>query len=346
MSELLACPKCGHKIDFKEVFSTDFDKAVANQTKDLQQQLDSINKLLDKYMNEANDSKIKALELESRLKSFDKEVDLKVYERTMLEVNRVKKKLALETDLKVREKVDTIRQLKEQLSIAQRKAEQGSMQQQGEVQEVYIEDFLRRTFPLDTISEVKKGVTGADVLQVVNTRTKINVGKIYYESKRTKTFNIAWVDKLKQDMLMNNADIGIIVSSARPSGKDTAVLLNGIWVCSVEEFKIISKLIRDHLIKLNEQMFFQESRQDKKELIYNYVTSNEFKMQMEAIIEGFSKLHEDLQAEKRAMQRIWKTREKHIQTIIDGTIGLYGSIKGLGGNAINTVQSLELESLK
>ena len=338
----LNCPRCGTSIDLKDILKDVLNDAVEERTQALTTQLTSLDKLLKQYMEKASDAKARSVELENKFLLLEQESELKVLEQVNNEVCKVKEKISLEAELKVKEKLDTIRQLQEQLALAQKKAEQGSMQQQGEVQEVYIEEYLQKTFPLDSVTEIKKGSNGADVLQVVNTRTSLGIGKIYYESKRTRHFNNAWVEKLKNDMIANGSDVGVLVSSARPAGVDKAVMIKGIWVCSLDEFKLISKLLRDSILKINEVTFFQEHSLEKKDLIYNYITGTEFKLQIEAIVESFSKLQEDLQAEKRAMQMIWKKREKHIQTVLESTIGLYGSIKGLGGNSINTVKSLEL----
>jgi len=66
-------------------------------------------------------------------------------------------------------------------------------------------------------------------------------------------------------------------------------------------------------------------------------------MQVEAIVEGFSTMQTDLDKEKRALTKIWKQREKQIDKVLENTIGMYGSIKGIAGSAIGEIKSLELE---
>ena len=86
----------------------------------------------------------------------------------------------------------------------------------------------------------------------------------------------------------------------------------------------------------------QENKTDKMSLLYGFLTSNEFKMQREAIVEAFTTMQSDLDSEKRSMQRIWKQREKQIEKVLDNTINMYGSIRGIAGNAIGNIKALEL----
>jgi hypothetical protein len=236
-------------------------------------------------------------------------------------------------------------QLEEQKKLAEemkRKADQGSMQTQGEVQELAIEDWLKNHFPLDTISEVKKGERGADCLQIVHTRLQQNCGSIYYESKRTKTFQTAWIEKFKNDIRDKNATIGVLVTEVMPSEMERMGLKDGVWICSFEEFKGLSAVLRESVIKLSEAKISQENKGEKMDLLYQYLTSNEFRLQIEAIVEGFSQMQTDLAAERRAMERIWKQREKQLEKVLLNTTNMYGSIRGIAGSAIQTVALLEL----
>jgi hypothetical protein len=223
-----------------------------------------------------------------------------------------------------------------------RKQEQGSMQLQGEVQELAIEEYLMAQFPLDTIDEIKKGARGGDCVQIVNTRTKQNCGTIYYESKRTKDFQPSWIEKFKTDIRIKGANIGVLVTDVYPSDMQRMGLKEGIWICSYEEFKGLCKVLRESIVQLDSALATQENKGDKMSLLYDFLTSNTFRMQIEAIVEGFSQMQSDLDSEKRAMQRIWKTREKQIEKVITNTIDMYGSIKGIAGNAIGEIKALEL----
>ena len=269
--------------------------------------------------------------------------ELALNEKLKLEKEKIQKATDEQNELKLRQKDEQLRQLQEQLQIAQRKAEQGSMQLQGEVQELAIEEWLKEKYPFDTIDEVKKGARGADCMQIVHTRESQNCGKIYYESKRTKDFQKSWIEKFKADMREKGADIGVLVTDVMPSDMQRIGLYEGIWICSFEEFKGISAVLREQIIKIHHAMKSQENKTDKMSLLYGFLTSNEFKMQIEAIVEAFTTMQSDLDSEKRSMQRIWKQREKQIEKVLDNTINMYGSIRGIAGNAIGNIKALELE---
>ncbi len=226
-----------------------------------------------------------------------------------------------------------------------RKQEQGSMQLQGEVQELAIEEWLAMQFPLDTIDEIKKGARGGDCIQIVNTRSVQNCGTIYYESKRTKDFQPTWIEKFKADIREKGASIGVLVTEVMPSNMDRMGLKDGIWICNYNEFKGLCTVLRESIIQLNTAMSSQENKGDKMDMLYTFLTGNTFRMQVEAIVEGFTQMKSDLESEKRSMQRIWKQREKQIEKVITNTIDMYGSIKGIAGNAIQSVKALELPGL-
>lgn len=223
-----------------------------------------------------------------------------------------------------------------------RKQEQGSMQLQGEVQELAIEEWLAVNFPLDTIEEIKKGARGGDCIQTVNTRARQNCGTIYYESKRTKDFQPSWIEKFKNDIRERGSNIGVLVTEVLPSDMDRMGLKEGIWICTYDEFKGLCKVLRESIIQISNAIVSQENKGDKMSLLYDYLTSNTFRLQIEAIVEGFSQMQADLDSEKRAMQRIWKMREKQLEKVISNTIDMHGSIKGIAGNAIQEIKQLNM----
>ena len=268
--------------------------------------------------------------------------ELTLNEKLKLEKEKIQKTSDEQNELKLRQKDEQLRQLQEQLQIAQRKAEQGSMQLQGEVQELAIEEYLVDRYPFDVIEEIKKGARGGDCIQVVHTREVQNCGKIYYESKRTKDFQKSWIEKFKADMRTKGVDVGVLVTEVLPSELDRMGLYEGVWVCTFEEFKGLSSVLRESIIKLHHAKKGEENKTDKMSLLYSYLTSTEFSMQIEAIVEGFTQMQSDLDGEKRSMARIWKQREKQIEKVLENTIGMYGSIKGIAGNAIGHVKALEL----
>jgi hypothetical protein len=270
------------------------------------------------------------------------EAQKRLNDQLQLEREKIRKTEEEKNELKFKEfqkKIDDQKALVEEMK---RKQEQGSMQLQGEVQELAIEEWLAVQFPLDTIDEIKKGARGGDCIQIVNTRTNQNCGTIYYESKRTKDFQPTWIDKFKTDIREKGANIGVLVTEVMPSDMDRMGLKNGIWICNYEEFKGLSGVLRESIIQVNNALSSQENKGDKMHMLYDYLTSNSFHMQIEAIVEGFSSMKSALESEKRAMQRIWKEREKQIEKVITNTIDMHASIRGIAGNAIQAVKALEL----
>ena len=297
-------------------------------------------------VKELNITKAQILQLQREKEEMESAItakaELALNEKLKEEKEKIQKAADEQNELKFRQKEEQLKQLQEQLQIAQRKAEQGSMQLQGEVQELAIEEWLREKFPFDTIDEIKKGARGADCVQIVHTRESQNCGTIYYESKRTKEFQRSWIEKFKADMREKGADIGVIVTDAMPSEIQRMGLYEGVWICTFEEFKGLSAVLREQLIRIHQVLIAQENKSDKMSLLYHFLTSNEFKMQIEAIVEAFSTMQSDLDSEKRAMQKIWKQREKQIEKVLDNTINMYSSIKGIAGNAVANIKALEL----
>jgi hypothetical protein len=270
------------------------------------------------------------------------EAQKKLNEILLAEREKIKKAEEDRNELRFKELQMQLEAQKKLTEEMKRKQEQGSMQMQGEVQELAIEEWLATQFPLDTIEEIKKGARGGDCLQFVNTRTYQNCGTIYYESKRTKDFQPSWIEKFKSDIRDKGANIGVLVTEVMPSGMDRIGLKDGIWICNYEEFKGLCAVLRESIIQVSTAISTQENKGDKMDMLYNYLTSNTFRMQIEAIVEGFSQIKSDLESEKRSMQRIWKQRDKQIEKVITNTIDMYGSIKGIAGNAVQSVKALEL----
>ncbi|SDE86688.1 DUF2130 domain-containing protein [Cellulophaga baltica] len=270
------------------------------------------------------------------------EAQKKLNQILIAEKEKIKKSEEDKNELRFKEMQKQLEDQKKLTEEMKRKQEQGSMQLQGEVQELAIEEWLAAQFPLDTIEEIKKGARGGDCIQIVNTRTEQNCGKIYYESKRTKDFQPIWIEKFKNDIREKGANIGVLVTEVMPSDMDRMGLKEGIWICNYEEFKGLCKVLRESIVKVNLALSTQENKGDKMDMLYDYLTSNQFRMQIEAIVEGFTAMKTALDSEKRAMQRIWKEREKQIDKVTNNTIDMHASIKGIAGNAIQSVKALEL----
>ena len=266
-------------------------------------------------------------------------------EKLQIEKSRIQKQADDSTELKIK---GLQLQLEEQTRLAEemkRKAEQGSMQLQGEVQELAIEEWLKEHFPLDVIEEIKKGAKGADCLQTVHTRNRQNCGTIYYESKRTKDFQAAWIEKFKNDIRDKNATLGVLVTEAMPNDMERMGLKEGVWICTFEEFKGLCVVLRESVIKFSEATASQENKGEKTQMLYDYLISNEFRLQIEAIVEGFTSMKKDLDSEKNALMKIWKQREKQIEKVLLNTTQMHGSIRGIAGSVIQPVALLELDSI-
>jgi hypothetical protein len=344
------------------------DRVKETVTLKLKQEKELLENDLRKKINEEESAKYELLQKELG----DKSEKLKEFNKAKAEIEKLKRekdemKEAIEAELqrslneKLTEEKERIRKaeqeknefvirelqkkLEDQKNLTEemkRKQEQGSMQLQGEILELAIEEWLATNFPLDTITEIKKGAQGADCIQIVNTHSRANCGSIYYESKRAKNYVADWVEKFKADMRARGINVGILVTQAFPKGMDRMGLVEGVWVCNFEEFKGLSAVIRESVIRISEVSASQENKGDKMVMLYDYLTSPDFKSQIEAIVEGFTSMKSDLESEKRAMMKIWSARAKQIDKVITNTTSMYGSIKGIGGMEIGTIQALEL----
>jgi hypothetical protein len=212
-----------------------------------------------------------------------------------------------------------------------RKAEQGSMQMQGEVQELLLEEILQATFPFDLVSEVGKGVRGADCIQTVRNSFGNEAGKIIYESKRTKDFAHDWIEKLKADMRQLGADVAVIVTQALPKDMDRFGEKDGVYICSFAEVRSVALLLRNGLLKVAEVRKSGENKGDKMVMLYDYLTGHEFGEQWKAIREGFMSMKLSIQKERDAMERLWKAREKQLEKVLLNAAHIRGSVEGIAG---------------
>lgn len=261
------------------------------------------------------------------------------------ELEKYKNTLVNEKDLEIRElkkMLDDQKQLTNQQKI---KLEQGSMQLQGEVQEDAIEEWLKKTFPLDIIQEIKKGVNGADCLQIVNSRNLENCGTIYYESKRTKVFQNNWISKFKKDMQEKGADIGVIVTKTLPKSMERMGLYDGIYVCTFNEFLGLSIVLRNVILDFNKLKVTQENKGDKKVMLYDYVTSNEFYTVIQNLAEAFNRMNENLEKEKKQAISSFEKRRGLLEVIKNNIFSMSGRFSGIAGSSILGVNdSNELDS--
>ena len=331
------------KKELEENLSKKMKREQADQFDSMQKELnEKSEKLKELNRSKAEIEKLKRENAEVK-EAVEAEAQKRLNQQLQTEKEKIKKAEEDKNELRFKElqmKLDDQKKLTEEMK---RKQDQGSMQMQGEVLELAIEEYLESTFPLDSIDEIKKGARGADCVQVVNSRTRINCGKIYYESKRTKEFQPSWIEKFKADMREKNADIGVLVTEALPKGVERMTNRDGIWICTFDEFKGLSTVLRESVIRVSAALVTRENKGDKMSFLYDFLTSNEFRLQIEGIVEGFTTMKNDLESEKRAMHRIWKTRDKQLEKVLSNTTNMYGSIKGIAGNAIGNIDALELD---
>lgn len=243
------------------------------------------------------------------------------------------------------EKTALLKQIDDNKKLAEemkRKAEQGSMQLQGEVQEMALLDLLTLAYPYDSITEVPKGVRGADSIQTVMNTLQQACGSIVYESKRTKVFANEWIDKLKQDQISCKADFAVLVTETMPANMERFGERNGVWICSLKELRSISFILREMLLRTHSVKVSQENRGEKMELLYAYLTSAEFVQTIKRIVENYDNMNEQLATEKKAIMKIWSHREKQIWTVQENLAALFGSIKGIAGKELPASEVLEL----
>jgi hypothetical protein len=289
------------------------------------------------------------LRLQMKLKDQEEETNLLIQKKLLEERDRLREHILQEErqklDIKETEHQLQLKELQKQLEdqkglIEQmkRKSEQGSMQMQGEVQELLLEEMLRKTFPFDQISEVGKGVRGADCLQLVRNAFGQEVGKIIYESKRTKDFGADLIDKLKADMRSQGADVAVLVSQALPKDMDRDRFgeKEGVYICGFTEVRGVALLLRNGLLRIADARKSQENKGDKMVMLYDYLTGNEFVEQWKAIREGFSTMKLSIQRERDAMEKLWKAREKQLEKVLLNAAHIRGSIEGIAGaDAVN-----------
>jgi len=308
-------------------------------------ELEEKSKMLKNYhMLKAQNEKIKR-ELSESVYAADAKLQIELSNQ----VNVIKHKIQKEFDQRIElDKIEWIKKIEDQKKLTlemTRKLDQGSTQVQGEVLEIAVENHLRNLFHFDEISEIKKGVNGADVIQIVNNHEAKNCGTIYYEIKRTKTFQNSWIEKFRKDIKNKNADLGVLVSETLPKGFSNMGIINGIYVCTFNEFKGLCTILRQSLIDFNRIKVSNKNKKHKMSMLYDFLSGNEFKIMLENIVEGFKDMDSDLETEKRMMFKSWKKREKQIEKIVSNTIDLYASIKGIGGNSILSIDNLKFDNI-
>ena len=375
MGPEIKCPNCGHQFELNESLKGEVEKELRGKMLDWQKkkeeefekQKKSIEADAQKRAGEELSAKLKVLEEDARVKSqqlqdmqkkelellrdksaleekqknFELELEKRFLEkRKEIEDSTIKREQEL-FDLKMKEKDVQLEGMKKTIDDLKRRSEQGSMQTQGEAQELLLECILKENFPFDLIEEVGKGVEGADCIQTIRNNSGTACGKIIYESKRTKAWSNNWIDKLKSDKRNTGADMAILVTQAFPKDMDRFGEKDGIWVCGFNEVSGLAHALRSGIIKIYEAQRAQEGKGDKMQMLYDYLTGNEFRGQVEAIVEGFMAMKNSISRERIQMEKMWKEREKQLEKVLLSTSGMYGSVKGIAGASVADIPLLD-----
>ncbi len=317
-------------------------KSISSDFENKLKLLEQNNRDNEERLRQARQKELEFLQKEQQLKNKEEELELSVQKRLQEERSKLSDELRkleeqknaakeMEYQMRIKEMEKQSEDQKKLIEEMRRKSEQGSMQLQGEVQELALEELLRSAFPLDLISEVGKGVRGADCIQTVRNNFGQDCGKIIFESKRTKDFSGDWIEKLKADMRSQGADVAIIVTQAMPKDMERFGEKEGVLICSFNEVRGIVQMVRDSIIKISNALKKQENRGDKMHLLYDYLTSSEFAEQWSAIREGFMSMKLSIQKERDAMEKLWKSREKQLEKVLLNAAHIKGSVEGIAG---------------
>jgi hypothetical protein len=345
-STTIICPHCKKTIELTD--------ALTHQIKDivLEEQQEKHEEELAQMKEKLKAAEDTELELRKQKNLLDEEKrTFELTKQRQLDTEREKirqktlEEAAESQRLKEKEKDKVIDDLKKSLEEAQRKATQGSQQLQGEVAELDLEDIFRKEFPGDTIEPVGKGVLGADIRQIVRSPRGMDCGHILWESKRTKAWSDGWISKLKDDMRNDKANIPAIVSEVLPDEIKTGLgVKDGVWVTGPRLVVPLAMLLRKTLLDAARQKAIAQNQQTKAEELYGYVTSHEFAQQVEAMIETYKEMAQQITRERTAFEKNWKQREAQVNRLLSGVAGIYGSMQGIAGPALPTIKNLELTS--
>jgi hypothetical protein len=312
-------------------------------------ELQDVLKSRDEKLAEAQKAQAELIKKQRELDDAKRELELTVEKRVQdgLTVVRTqaKKEAEDEQKLKVMEKEQTIAAMQKQIEDLKRRAEQGSQQLQGEVQELELENLLRAKFPFDTIEPVPKGEFGGDVLHRVVSQGGQPCGTMLWELKRTKNWSDGWLVKLRDDQRRAKAEVSILVSQALPKGVETFEVIDGVWVTHPRAALPVATVLRDTLLQVSMARQVSEGQQTKTEMVYQYLTGPRFRQRVEAIVEAFSSMQEDLDKERKVIMKQWAKREEQIERVMGATVGMYGDLQGIAGKSLQVIEGLELPML-
>lgn len=313
-------------------------------------ELEQTLKKRDEKLAEAQKAQTDLLKKQRELEDAKREIDLTIEKRVQESIgvarDQARKQAEEQFKYKVMEREETIAAMQKQIEELNRRAEQGSQQLQGEVQELELESILRSKFPHDLIEPVPKGEHGGDVLQRVMNPLGQPCGTIIWESKRTKAWSDTWLPKLRDDQRTAKAEVAVIVTQVLPKDVDTFDLVDGVWVTHPKSTLPVALLLRHALLDVATARNVSDGQQTKKEILYQYLTGPRFRQRVQAIVEAFSSMNEDLDKEKKAITKQWAKREEQIDRVMQSTVGMYGDLQGIAGKSLQEIEGLELRALE
>ena len=313
-------------------------------------ELQEVLKVRDAKLAEAQQAQAELIKKQRELDDAKRELELTVEKRVQEGLGDVREKAKREAEeglkLKVMEKDQTIASMQQKIEELKQKAEQGSQQLQGEVQELELENLLRSKFPFDSIEPVPKGEYGGDILQRVFSQSGQQSGTILWETKRTKNWSDGWLVKLREDQRTAKAEISVLVSQVLPKGVEAFDVVDGVWVTSPRAALPVATVLRHTLLQVGMARQVSDGQQTKTEMIYQYLTGPRFRHRVEAIVEAFSTMQEDLDKERKAIMKQWAKREQQIERVMDATVGMYGDLQGIAGKSLQEIEGLEFPALE
>lgn len=362
----IKCPKCGHLVEISEALKHQIEESLkenlieqnkkdlqkikeeieekqAEEIEDFKKQLAEKNKKIDEFREHEMKLREEKRELEEKRKELELDVQRKIDEERRKIEEKISKDEEEKYRLKGKEKDKLIEDLKIALKDAERKASQTSQQLQGEVLELDLEEQLKKTFIFDKFSPIPKGIEGADIWQKVKNRHGQEAGSILWETKRTKAFSKSWLPKLREDARRVNASVCILVTDVLPNEIKYYERQEGVWICSYSYTIVLAKVLREGILQIAIAKSSASHKDEKLQEIYDYITSETFRHKIEAHFESVKSLKEDLDMEKRAMERIWKKREVQIQRLDRSMSQMFGEIQGITGKALEAPKNLLID---
>lgn len=304
----------------------------------------------DAKLAEAQQAQAEVIKQQRELDDAKRELDLTIEKRVQTSLSEVRTLAKREAEdgmkLRVAEKDQTIASMQQKIEELKQKAEQGSQQLQGEVQELELENLLRAKFPFDLIEPVPKGEFGGDALHRVNSQSGVLCGSILWESKRTRNWSDGWLPKLREDQRCAKAEVCVLVSQVLPKGVETFDLVDGVWITSPRVAIPVAIMLRQALLQISQTRALSDGLQTKTEMVYQYLTGPRFRQRVEAIVEAFSSMQDDLDKERKVIMKQWAKRQEQIERVMGATVGMYGDLQGIAGKSLQEIEGLELSALE